>query len=123
MFTKNKKKDGKSKVKPKPKPKPETKKPFKQELLSRKNETGRIPSNIKPVVHKPAAPVETKRLYRNRAAHPEFQSIDLPAGATSALMKQHEINEELLRALIDIQIAGLSKVAKKEMMEKYKHLI
>jgi len=115
-----KKKDDKSKVKPKPKPKP---KPFEQKLLSRKHETGRIPSNIKPVVYKADTPAEKKRIYPNRAAHPEYQSIDLVAGATSALMKQHEINEELLRAQIDIQIAGLPKVARKEMMDKYKHLI
>jgi len=122
MFTKKQKADT-PKAKPKPKPKAKKSKPFKQELLARKHETGRIPSNIKPVEYNPDAPVEKKRIYPNRAAHPEFQSIDLVAGATSALMKQHEINEELLRALIDIQIAGLSKVAKKEMMEKYKHLI
>lgn len=96
---------------------------FSKQLLSRKHETGRIPSNIKPVVHLKHTPVKKTARYPNRAEHPEFQRIDLVAGANSALMKQHEITEELLRALIDIQIAGLPKTAKKEMLDKYGKLI
>lgn len=96
---------------------------FSQQLLSRKHETGRIPSNIKPVEYTEDQPKKPISRYPNRTTHPEFQRIDLVAGANSALMKQHEINEELLRALIDIQIAGLPKTAKKEMLEKHGKLI
>lgn len=64
-----------------------------------------------------------KREYHNRSAHKEFQDIDLTAGYHSAHMKQLEINEELMRALIDISIAGLPDDAKVEMTNKYKELI
>ena len=66
---------------------------------------------------------EPKRKYYNRAAHPEFQDINLSAGYHSALMKQLEICEELQRAQIDISIAGLPKAAKDEMSKKYEKLI
>jgi hypothetical protein len=63
------------------------------------------------------------RKYPNRALHPEFQRTDVSAGWHSVLLKQLEINEELLRALIDIQISGMSKQKQSDMLDKYKGLI
>ena len=64
-----------------------------------------------------------KRIYPNRAAHPEFQDINLSAGYHSALMKQLETCEELQRAQIDVSIAGLPEATKEEMSKKYEKLI
>ena len=72
--------------------------------------------NIKPV------PKSTRK-YHNRAAHPEFQDINLSAGYHSALMKQLEICEELQRAQIDVSIAGLPEATKEEMSKKHGKLI
>ena len=88
-----------------------------------KFKSGRIPSNVKPLAFSDEMPdkpiVKPPRKYPNREAHKEYQDINLTAGYHSALMKQLEIQEELTRALIDIQIAGLPDTIKEEMLKKY----
>lgn len=68
-------------------------------------------------------PIHKPRTYINRSKHPECQSVDIDAGFRSVLLKQLEINEELLHALIDIEIANLSKAKHAHMKIKYGHLI
>ena len=130
--TKKKTADDKNKVKPKHDETP-IKKPFTNVISQQVKPTpekfgsGRIKSDIEPlnftdeVPEKP--PIKPPRIYPNRQAHPELQDINLSAGYHSALMKQLEIHEELYRALIDIQIAGLPEITKKEMLKKYGMLI
>lgn len=139
MFTKKKVKPKNTSVNPrksKVKPKHDTppiKKPVTNVISQRVDSTpdkfgsGKIKSNIKPLKFIDVEPdkpiVKPQRKYPNQEAHPELQDINLSAGYHSALMKQLEIQEELTRALIDIQITGLPEAAKEEMRKKYGDLI
>lgn len=61
--------------------------------------------------------------YPNWKAHPEYQNLLIEAGFRSALMKQLETNEKLLRVLINIELRNLSKKDRKEMKDRYSDLL
>ena len=51
--------------------------------------------------------------YPNWKEHPELQSLGTDAGFRSALMKQLETNEHLLRVLIEIELEGVSSTERR----------
>ena len=66
---------------------------------------------------------EEKRTYPNKELHPEFQPIENPLGFKFILMKQLETQEELLRALLDVEMHKLPKKELSKFMDKYGDLI
>ena len=54
-------------------------------------------TDIKP--KKAKRKVKSEKVYPNRTAHPELQSLEMDAGFKSVLLKQLELIEEQLREL------------------------